>query len=434
MIQRVLAFEQAPSLMTPLRFFLAAPLFVLATAILLFWQGPSALVSRWSPVTLALTHLLTLGALAGAMIGALMQILPVVASVSLPKANTTATGVHALLVLGTAALAAAFWRSQPILFKLALICLATAFGWLLAACAIGLWRAQRSAANATVRTVRLALAALAVTVALGATLASGFAWPLPLPLLLLTDLHVAWGLLGWVGLLVVGVAFQVIPMFQVTPVYPDSLTRWLGPVLLGLLLLWSAAVLRFRDSGHWSAGTVALLLLIGYLGFTLTTLHLLGQRKRPKPDGTTWFWRASMGSLLLCAALWLLRRGDGDPQLPLTLGVLFIVGFAWSAINGMLYKIVPFLVWYHLQHTVAPDRRAPSVKEVLPDRIALRQFVAHLAALLLLAGATLWPQALTQPAALALALSAGWLWLNLLQATRLYLRIKRSAASPLVVA
>lgn len=433
MIQRVLAFEQAPSLMTPLRFFLAAPLFVLAAAILLFWQGPAALVSRWSPVTLALTHLLTLGALAGTMIGALMQILPVVAGVALPRANATATGVHALLMLGTAALAAAFWRGQPLLFQLAMACLVTAFGWLLGACAVGLWHARRQAGNVTVRTVRLALAALAITIGLGATLASGFAWPLSLPLLLLTDLHVAWGLLGWVGLLVIGVAFQVIPMFQVTPVYPLRVTRWLGPLLLGLLVLWSGAVLLSRDSAHWSASAVALLLLLGYLGFTLTTLHLLGQRKRPQPDATTWFWRASMASLLLCTALWLLHSNGNDPRLSLTLGILFIVGFAWSAINGMLYKIVPFLVWYHLQHSAAPGRRGPSVKEVLADRLALRQFVAHVAALLLLTGATLWPP-LVHPAALALALSAGWLWLNLLQATRLYLRVKRQIESPLVVA
>jgi hypothetical protein len=131
--------------------------------------------------------------------------------------------------------------------------------------------------------------------------------------------------------------------------------------------------------------------------------------------------------------LWLLPGSGNDPRLPLTLGTLFIIGFAWSAINGMLYKIVPFLVWYHLQHSAAPGRRGPSIKEVLADRLALRQFVAHVAALLLLTGATLWPP-LVHLAALALALSAGWLWLNLLRATRLYLRVKRQIESPLVVA
>jgi hypothetical protein len=434
-MERVLAFEQAPSLTGPLRFFLSAPLFAFAAAILLLWQGPEALASRWSPATLALTHLLTLGFLASSMIGALIQILPVVAGVSIPKTHTTAVGVHLLLVSGTALLVAAFWHTQPGLFKLALICLGTAFVWLLLACAIGLWQARRPASSATVNTITMALAALTVTVILGATLASAFAWPLPLslPLLLLTDLHAAWGLLGWVGLLVIGVAFQVVPMFQVTSVYPGHITRWLAASLLGLLLLWSIAAIVFQRS-HWSTTILAALVLSGYLVFALTTLHLLWHRKRPKPDATTWFWRASMGSLLASGAIWLLQQSGNYPQLSLTLGMLFIVGFGYSVINGMLYKIVPFLVWYHLQHSMRKGQRAPSVRDVIPDSIAVRQFAAHLIALLLLVGATLWPAGLTHAAALALAVSSGWLWLNLFQATRLYLRVKRNAESSLVVA
>jgi hypothetical protein len=206
--------------------------------------------------------------------------------------------------------------------------------------------------------------------------------------------------------------------------------RWLGRCLLGLLALWSAAVLAPGDGAGHRAGIVAVLLLCAYAGFVLVTLQLLRHRRRPKPDATTWFWRASMLSFLLCGALWLLQRSGDHPQWPLTLGVLFIVGFAWSAINGMLYKIVPFLVWYHLQQVAAPGRRAPSVKDVVNERSATRQFGVHALALLLLAGATLWPPALTQAAALALAASAGWLWLNLLQATRLYLRVKRDIAAP----
>lgn len=432
-MERVLAFEQAPKFTGPLRFFLSAPLFAFTAALLLLWRGPEALLSRWSPATLALTHLLTLGFLACSMIGALIQILPVVAGVSIPKGHATAVGVHLLLVSGTVLLVTAFWLTVPVLFKLAVLCLGTAFVWLLLACATGLWQSRRPTSNETVKTVTLALTGLAVTVMLGATLASAFAWPLQLPLLLLTDLHAAWGLLGWVGLLVMGVAFQVVPMFQVTSVYPQRITRWLAASVLGSLLLWSAAAIAFQRS-HWSTTILAALVLSGYLIFAVTTLYLLWHRKRPKPDATTWFWRASMASLLACGPIWLLQQSGNYPQLSLTLGMLFIVGFGYSVINGMLYKIVPFLVWYHLQHSMRKGQRAPSVRDVIPDSIAVRQFTAHAIALLLLTGATLLPAVLTHAAALALACSAGWLWFNLFQATRLYLRVKRNAESALVVA
>ena len=433
-MQRNLSFDQGPPLAIPLLYFLSAPLFAVAAGVLLLLQGPDAFASRWTSATLAATHLLTLGFLAMTMIGALLQILPVLAGVQIPQPTLTARCVHALLTGGTALLTAAFWWSQPNLFKLALLCLGTAFIWLLAACAMGLWRARSVVSTATVSTIRMSICALLMTVMLGASLASAFAWPLGLPLILLTDLHVAWGLLGWVGLLVIGVAFQVMPMFLVTPLYPQLVTRWLALLLFVLLVLWSAAAVAFEQDQQWIRHALALLILAGFIVFAVTTLYLLWRRKRPKADATTLFWRTAMASILGCAVIWLMPYGSGDPVMPITLGAMFIVGFGYSVVNGMLYKIVPFLVWYHLQSTNAAERKlVPGVRNILPDTIAIRQFWSHLAALVLLIGATLWPAALTGSAAIALCLSSGWLWWNLYSASRVYARIRKICASTLVV-
>ncbi len=429
-MQRILSFDQAPSLSAPLRFFLSAPLFAIVAAALLLWEGPLALSSRWSPFTLALTHLFTLGFLTSSMIGALIHILPVAAGIALPRTALTATVVHALLSTGAVLLAAAFWLSQTLLFELALLFLLPAFIWFLAAGVIGLWRAPASGARATVAAVRLALAALAVTIVLGATLGSAFAWPsqFSFPLARLTDLHALWGLFGWVGLLIVGVAYQVVPMFQVTAIYPRHLTRSLALSLFVLLMLFTLADALLQGQFSWIPTLLSTLILLGFSWFAATTLYLLAHRKRPKPDATTLFWRTAMASLLAGAALWIIEKTTGSISHPLTLGVLFIVGFAYSTINGMLYKIVPFLVWYHLQTTLPGGcRSVPSVKQILPDELAKKQFWLHLAALLLLLAATLWPAALARPAALVLCASSIWLWINVFKATRIYWRLQASA-------
>ena len=432
-MQRILSFDQTPPLSAPLRFFLSAPLFSMVAAALLFWQGPEALASRWSPFTLALTHLMTLGFLASAMLGAMMQILPVVAGIMLPRPRLTAVVVHTFLTAGTALLAAAFWLSQAVLFKLALVCLVSAFGWLLAAAAIGLVQAPAPGAAATVAAIRLALAALLITVLLGAALASAFAWPIALPLILMTELHVTWGLLGWVGLLVIGVAFQVVPMFLVTPLYPSRMTRWLAALLFALLVLWSSIEVLVPAPPSWPTALVSSLIAITMMIFAATTLYLLWRRKRPHADAPTLFWRTAMISLLACTGLWIASPAIVPATHPLTLGALFIIGFGYSAVNGMLYKIVPFLVWYHAQNEVAiGSRTVPSVKNILPDTIATKQFWCHLAALLLLVGATLWPVLLTRVAAGALCLSSGWLAFNLFHAAQVYWRIKRTARLALV--
>jgi hypothetical protein len=430
-MQRVLSFEQTPPLSVPLRFFLTAPAFAIAAAALLLWHGPQALASRWTPVALALTHLLTLGFLALSMVGALLQILPVVAGVDLPRSRVTVAGIHLLLTLGAAILPIAFLLSEPVLFKAALLLLLPAFGWLLVACSGRLWKIE--SANPTAGTVRVALLALAIAVGLGGIAASTFVWPLGLPLAWLANLHVAWALPGWVGLLIAGVAYQVIPMFQVTPTYPRLLSRHFGWTVFALLALWTGAQavpdIRYRLPELLSATVGG-----GYVAFALTTLYLLWKRKRPKPEATTLFWCTALLSLLCCALLWIAGQLFASialaPSYPFALGILFIVGFAYSAINGMLYKIVPFLIWYHLQNRLSGGiARAPNVKQILPDRVAERQLLAHIAALLLLIGATIWPAELTRVAAAAFMASSCWLWLNLIGSVRLYrLRLQAHAA------
>jgi hypothetical protein len=118
----------------------------------------------------------------------------------------------------------------------------------------------------------------------------------------------------------------------------------------------------------------------------------------------------------------------------LALGILFIVGCAMSATNGMLYKIVPFLLWYHLQSRAGLDRKAvPNIKKLLPDGAARQQFWLHCAALSLLMAAALAPQALARPAAAAFCFSTLRLWQNLLQAGFAYRRAVASPGSSVVI-
>jgi hypothetical protein len=424
-MQRTLTFDNAPPLWLPFRFFLTAPLFALLAGLLIVLEGPQVFASRWTPSLLATTHLLTLGFAAMTMIGSLIQILPVVAGIGIPRARATAGGVHLLLTTGTLALVGGFRYSEPWLFRAALLLLLSAFSWLLIAAFIGL---RRSGGRGTMlRAMRLALASLFATIVLGAVLASAFAWtissPLSLPISLtdLTDLHASWGLLGWICLLVIGVSFQVVPMFQVTALYPETITRRLPAVIFILLIVSSLGMLQLP----WLKSMASSLIAIGLAVFAVATLLLLWSSKRPQGDTTSLFWRTSMGSLLGCAALWLIHAVVpsvlSEAAYPVLLGVLFILGYAWSVINGMLYKIVPFLVWYHLQNELKGGcSKAPNVKKILPDNLTQRQFWLHLFTVSAAVGAVLWPAGLTYVAGIGFAVSSGWLWWNLVTATRVY--------------
>lgn len=436
-MQRALSFTRSPPLSVPLRFLLNAPLFALLAALLLLWAGPEALQSRWTPYTLALTHLLTLGVLGSVMAGAMMQILPVATGIQVLKPRLTAVVVHAFLTAGTIALAQAFLVARPWLFSLALLLLGVAFSWLLAATAGGLWRHRKErtkGASEILVAVRLALIALLVTVTLGVTLAATLAWGLPFPVLPITDLHGAWGLMGWVGLLLIGMSYQLMPIFQVTELYPRLLTRWLTLAIFVLLLAYSAGMLSLDGNARLVGDAASLLLSAAYFVFAATTFWLLWARKRPQADATTLFWRTAMSSLAACGPVWLVHT-SGHADLSVLLGTLFIVGVAWSAINGMLYKIVPFLLWYNAQRDLTIALRAvPKVKDIIPDPVAKRQYWAHLTGLTFIVLASLRPQWFTVPAALCLGVSAAWLGFNMAAALKLYLRARTCIARELAAA
>jgi hypothetical protein len=318
----------------------------------------------------------------------------------------------------------------PALYASALLLLAAAFAWLLAACAIGFWRYRHAARKGVADVLgasRLSLIALLVTIALGLLLAGAQAFGMPLPIVALTNLHAMWGLSGWVGLLTIGMAYQLIPMFVVTEPYPRVFAVGLAPGVFALLTLISFATAMVPRIDT----PLVALLLVAFTAFAVVTLHLLWTRKRPAADATTLFWRTGMLCLTACGPLWAIHIKTGDPHCAVALGVLLLFGVAWSLVNGMLYKIVPFLLWYHAQRSLtgAAMRFAPKVKDMIPDRAASMQFWVHLAALALLLAASLRPMVFARMSGLGVGVSAAWLGLNMLGAIRIYLGVARKASS-----
>lgn len=423
-----LSLEQAPPITVPFRFFLVAPLFLVLAGGAMLLAGSEAMASRWSPQLLGITHLLTLGFMAMVMCGAMLQLLPVLAGVPVPNPRLTAWAIHLPLLAGSLLLSFALYFSESHLLKWAMTLLAAAFATFLAAAIYSLLRAPSR--NASTHTMLLALAALSLTVGLGLTLAAGLAGWAEVPVLALTSLHVGWGLLGWTSLLVIGVAYQVVPMFQLTPAYPRHLTRWLGNTLFALLLLWSIYPLLPEDAADWLAYGAGLGVAACVAIFAAVTLHLQFRRKRRVADITLQFWQVGMLSLLVAIILYLAGQTrthlTENTSYALVLGMLFIPGFALSVIIGMLYKIAPFLIWFHLQSNM-PGKRAPNVKKIIPDSATRWHWRVHVVTLSLLLLSAVWPAPWVYVAGSFMLLEGVLLFTNLYGAWRLYRTIAASA-------
>jgi hypothetical protein len=99
-----------------------------------------------------------------------------------------------------------------------------------------------------------------------------------------------------------------------------------------------------------------------------------------------------MISLLLAALFSALSVFWPEPFKILSV-VIFILGFALSVIHGMLYKIVPFLVWFHLFRG-GVTKGVPNMKQIIPEIWMWRHWYLHIATLLLTLLASVWTAAI----------------------------------------
>ena len=417
-----LSLENAPQFWTPLRFFLTVPVFGVIAAIIILLDGGQLFQSRWLPESLAIAHVFALGYVAMAMLGALFQMLPVVMGASFPQSERAAVIVHLLVSVGTLCLVFAFLVQAPALFAAAIALLVPVLILFGVGTLVAIFKA--GSARTTARAAQLAALGLIVTVIIGSYLASGHAFE-AVPLnRLLTNFHATWGVIGWIVVLAIGVSEQVIPMFLTTPPYPDLFNKRL--VYLLMFFLCAGSLLPMRGLEPVAVVLVSLLMLV----FSAVTLYLLGKRRRKRFDITSWFWRVGMLCLMLGAGFNLYGYFGGSlagANVAVLSGLFLLAGFAVSIINGMLYKIVPFLVWLNLRMPaimgkLEPGARfyTPNIHEVIDVRSMKLQFMFHLAGLLLLVTSIFLQGFLIYVAATAVLISNLLLLVNLSYAVRLY--------------
>ncbi|NTV09590.1 MAG: hypothetical protein HGA47_02335, partial [Zoogloea sp.] len=399
---QLLSFEQAPPVSVPLRFFVTAPVFGFLAGLVLIAGGQEVFASRWTPAALAVVHLVVAGFMLQVMVGALMQIMPVAVGANLWRPRLVAGVVHPLLAAGALALAGGFLFSWAPGFEIAVAAIGAGLGVFVPVALTALIRTP--AASATLVALRLAALALAVTVLAGFAMALAHAGILDAAWLRWQPSHVAWGLGGWGLVLVSGVAYLVVPMFQLTPRYPPRFERFFVPLVVAVLAAGSA--LPAGSDAVWLAAGAAL----PAAGFAALTLDLQRRRRRSHSDATLRFWRFAMACTLAAAACLLATAGGlADDAVVLETGVLVLAGAFMPVIIGMLYKIVPFIVWLHLKTRL---RKVPPMTRVIPEARQTKHYWLHLAAVAVLLPAPWWPP-LAIPGGALLAASGLWLAVSL---------------------
>jgi len=395
-----LNFDFIPYWTIPFRFFLTAPLFAMAAGVILFVFGVQALgegdavlwQSRWFTEVIYTLHLITLGTITMMMVGALFQVTSVVGGRLLSGGKKVATIVHSFLILGATLFLIAMITQIAWFFILATFLLVTGLLVLSVCGLMAIFRAQRR--SPTLTSMTLSIVSLLVMMCAGGLLLlmHGYSEHLGFDRRW-TDFHLVWALAGWVGLLIMGVSFQVIPMFHVTPSFNPLFQKILPIAVFISIILVSLS--GFFYKGEMVAIAFQFILLACYGAYGMVVWDLLNKRKRKIEDITVQFWKVAVISFFVFFILQVVSvmeiLAPWADKVSLISGVLIIFGVVLSVIGGMLQKIIPFLSYLHMQRFCQGDfekiKTLPHMRVILTvkhSRAFLRLHLLSLALLLLM--------------------------------------------------
>jgi len=192
---------------------------------------------------------------------------------------------------------------------------------------------------------------------------------------LIANIHSVWGIFGFAGILIIGVTFQVLPMFYVAPKFKRFCKKRVVLLISIGLMIW--LITNLFDESYAILGKSWIALF--FWAFATTVWLKLGARKRPISDVTVWYWRSASIFLTLGSFLWIFDELFKHEYIVMV-AILLGGGFILSIMIGMLYKIIPFLVWFHLN--AMGYMSIPTMNEMINKNLSKLQFILFILSLI----------------------------------------------------
>ncbi len=234
----------------------------------------------------------------------------------------------------------------------------------------------------------------------------------------IANTHSVWGVFGFGGILIIGVSFQVLPMFYVAPKFKRFCKKRVIWLIVTGLFLWLASNAFIEPLSVFAKFWIALF----FWAFATTVWKKLNARRRPISDVTVWYWRSASIFLTLGTFVWIFDEFFSSEHIVIT--AIFIGGgFVLSIMVGMLYKIVPFLVWFHLN--AMGYMSIPTMNEMIDKRLAKVQFVLFVLSLIGFVCSFFIP-VLLKLFAVTFIMSMALLEYNIVTAAMVYVKTKKT--------
>lgn len=367
--------------LVPLAYLACAAVAFLVAALGVWWLAPELAGHYYHPRLLALTHSVTLGWVTLAIMGASYQLLPIVFEREI-WSERLARWQLAILAIGVTGMVARFQLEAPAGLAAAAVLLA--IGIALHLLNLGMSLRDFTRWTFTARLVTLAFGGLALTTVLGLALAINRGWPfLPGETFATLHAHVQLALLGWVAPMVLAITARVYPMFFLAP----APQRWHASVQLWGLVVGVPALVAGLLGVPGLSFAGALTVATAAAAHVAWVCEMAWGRKRPQLDWGLRFVLTATTFLAPATVLGVAMATDrlAGPRVALAYVVVALGGWISLTIVGMMLKIVPFLVWYHVFSPRAGREPVPTLTQLSWPRAERFAYVLLTAGMALLA-------------------------------------------------
>ena len=178
--------------------------------------------------------------------------------------------------------------------------------------------------------------------------------------------HAHLGSVGFFIMLIVGVSYKLVPMFTLSEV--QNQRRAICSIVLLNFGLAGTFITVLLGSPWKLAFTAIIVAALAIYAWELAAI--LRARSRRKLDWSIKYFLTAIALLALLSGLAIILSWPGLPMTTLTgqlenvYGFLGLIGIVTFAIIGMLYKIIPFLVWFSSYSRKIGLMKVPAMAEM----------------------------------------------------------------------
>ena len=350
-------------------FFVSAMLILFIGIVLLFNFDINSLHTQ-NAFVLSWVHLFLLGFIMMSIFASMAQLLPVVLEVEHFSIDLYYV-VNPLLFIGTILIFFGFYK-YPVILSYGGVIVFISFFIFLFESFLTIKKVKKL--NFLSTTVLVANIFLLLGLIVAIILSFVYSGNLDLDIKALMLSHIYLVFVGYLGITIISMSYILIPMFWLSHSFNNIYLKLaFYSISVGVVLVVLSQILKFKlfeNLGYF-------VVLIGFILF-IYQLYLIFKTKVRKQKDIYYkyivFSVVNFVTALILVCLYFIVLND---YFLVVAGFIFLLGFLTPIITAHLYKIIPFLVWFHRFAPLVGKQKVPMLADMVPIKSSDFGFVFY---------------------------------------------------------